>query len=244
MKNTVHLTLSKTSEPFYKSDYFFYALAFAVMVVGFWTSFFMKLGSTRFGHLVHGISATLWMLVPIVQAWLISRERYEWHRRLGKFSLLLVPIVVVSGFYVVRLMILRDPVLTPLSAKFALLDTLTMIFFVTVIVLAIRNIRRGNVERHSQYMACSVLVVLEPAIERVLFYLVPGVGDFETALMLAMISVEAIVAVVIFVSWRKSGRLPRPYLALLAFLFVTHSLLGFAGASSDFHRIVQGLANF
>jgi hypothetical protein len=244
MKKTIQLTLSKTANPFYKSDYFFYTLAFVVMMLGFWTSFFMKLGSTQFGHLVHGVSATLWMLVPIVQAWLITHNRDEWHRRFGKFALLLVPIVVISGFYVVRLMILREPNLAPLSAKFALLDTFSMIFFVTVIVLAIRNIRRGNIERHSQYMACSVLVVLEPAIERVFVYFVLGANDFETALMLAMISVEVIVAIVIFISWRKSSNLPRPYLALLAFLLVTHSLLGFAGASNSFHQIIKGLANF
>ena len=238
------MNLPKTSEPFYKSNYFFYTLAFIVMVLGFWTSFFMKLGSTQLGHLVHGVSATLWMLVPIVQAWLISHERDEWHRRFGKFSLFLVPVVVISGFYVVRLMILREPNVAPLSAKFALLDTLSMFFFVTVIVLAIRNIRRGNIELHSQYMACSVLVVLEPAIERVLFYFVPGAGDFDTALTLAMISVEVIVAIIIFVTWHKSGRPPRPYLALLAFLLITHSLLGFAGASSNFHQIIKGLANF
>lgn len=230
--------------PFYQSAFFYYFLAFIIVIIGFWSSFFTQLGSTKFGHLIHGISATLWMLVPVVQAWLIRHERHSLHRTIGKISLLLVPIVFFSGLYVVRFMVLREPILTQLGAKFVLLDVGSMIFFVSAIALAIKNIYKWNIELHSQWMTCSMLIVLEPAIERVFAYLILGNNNFEMALTLAMITVEIIVAVVILIDWYGTNQFSRPYLILFAFLLILHFLIETLGKMSSFSSFVRWCLDF
>lgn len=93
------------SDRIYQQPYFYFAIALIVAIVGFWPSFFSKIGSTDAVHLIHGFSAAAWMSVPILQAWLISRGRYRQHKQIGRVALSLVPIVFVSGLHMIQLMV-------------------------------------------------------------------------------------------------------------------------------------------
>jgi hypothetical protein len=109
--------------PFYGHAHFHFTLAFVVTMAGFWPSFFSRPGKTDASHMVHGVSATLWMIVPIVQAWLISHREFEWHRRVGRLVFLLAPIMVVSGLRMVQIMLLKDQGISrTLRIKFTFLD--------------------------------------------------------------------------------------------------------------------------
>src|SRR5688572_24512048 len=65
----------------------FFSLALGLTVAGFWPSFFAVLPTAKLPHLVHGWSATLWMLLPLLQAWLIHTRRRKAHRWIGWASL-------------------------------------------------------------------------------------------------------------------------------------------------------------
>jgi uncharacterized membrane protein YozB (DUF420 family) len=147
---------------------FHFLLAFALSLAGFWPSFFSQIATTDTAHLLHGLSATAWMAIPIIQAWLASHRRLRAHRNLGRIWLLLAPVVVASGLYMVQLMIgsyEQSGEVTLL--KFAFLDIVAMTLFVTFLVLSVRSIRRRQVDAHARYMACTTLFALEPALERV-----------------------------------------------------------------------------
>jgi hypothetical protein len=67
-----------TSNPsLLRKPHFYFSIAFLVAVGGFWPSFFSKLASTDRAHLIHGVTATLWMTVPILQSWLISQKTIQ-----------------------------------------------------------------------------------------------------------------------------------------------------------------------
>jgi hypothetical protein len=51
-----------------RKPHFYFSIALLVAVGGFWPSFFSKLAITDKAHLIHGITATLWMTVPIIQS--------------------------------------------------------------------------------------------------------------------------------------------------------------------------------
>lgn len=215
-------------------------------MAGFWPSFFTRLGATDASHLIHGISATLWMIVPIVQAWLVSHGKFESHRRLGEGTLLIAPILIVSGLHMVQIMLLKafgnEPGLSQaLRLQFAFLDMSAMVLFALVLILALKAIYRYDVTAHVQYMSCTVLVALEPALERFLLFWVPGIGDFGVALNFTLFIMEAIVAVLLFGEWR-CGRLRPPYVMTLAFFAAVHLLLEPVSASTTFVSFARWFA--
>src|SRR5260370_5497323 len=138
-----------------RKPHFYFSIAFIVAVVGFWPSFFSKLSSTDAAHLIHGFSATLWMTVPILQSWLISRRKFGLHRRLGWGALLiLAPILVVSGLHMVQLMIVSYQQSHAIRLlKFTFLDISAMTFFAAFLGLALWRIRRQDMDGHARYMA-------------------------------------------------------------------------------------------
>jgi uncharacterized membrane protein YozB (DUF420 family) len=171
----------------HQQPYFYFAIALLIAVAGFWPSFFSRLQSTDLAHLIHGVSATAWMTIPILQAWLISRGKIRRHRQVGRIALLLALVVVASGLHMVQLMILRYQETSALRLlKFAFLDITAMALFVVFLSLALWSVRLKDVDAHARYMAGTVLFALEPAVERVFVFFVPGVTGFEPALYLAL----------------------------------------------------------
>jgi hypothetical protein len=200
------------------------ALALATMVAGFWPSFFARLDETDLPHLVHGVTATLWMMTAVLQSWLISRRAVHLHRKFGRWLLLLPPIIVLSGLQMIAVMLTDNSDPPPLvSFKFAYLDTAGLVFFLVGIFIAVRHARRRNIPLHLRWMACTVLLALEPALERLYLTVMPGlVTDFDDALYAALFTVEVILAVLIVRDWR-AGRRRTPYWALLAFFVFIHA---------------------
>src|SRR5260370_41729702 len=99
------MAISNSKWDLLRKPHFYFSIAFLVAVVGFWPSFFSKLSSTDAAHLIHGVSATLWMTMPILQSWLISRKRFKLHRRLGwGMLLILAPVLIVSALHMVQVM--------------------------------------------------------------------------------------------------------------------------------------------
>lgn len=229
---------------FYGRAHLFFALAFLFTLGGFWPSFFTRLDRTDAGHMIHGISATLWMLVPIAQAWLISRRHFAWHRRLGRLALPLVPIVVLSGLHMVRVMVLDEPGISqPLRSKLVFLDTGSIVLFGVLVGLSLKNLYQRRFKTHAQYMACSILVVLEPGLERFLVLWVPGIDNFTVGLNVALVAMEAIVATLIYAEWR-SGGVRYPYVIVLAFFVLIHLLLEPVSSSETFRAVAISLATF
>ena len=161
----------------------------------------------------------------MVQAWLISRRKVRLHRVLGRFSLLLAPIVVVSGLRVVQIMVLRNLEGFRLyRIKFVFLDLTALVLFSAFLGLAIWSARKRDIGNHKRYMACTTLLALEPALERLLMTLLPAlITNFDKALYAALLSMDVIVAGLIVVEgW--TGRIRAPFPFLLAYYVAVHIL--------------------
>lgn len=202
-----------------------FALACVIVIAAFWPPFFSTLGTIDRAHLLHGLTATAWMGIPVAQALLISRGYARAHRWLGRATLAFAMLFVASGLHMVQLMVIPYPVdHLAVRLKFVFLDLVALALFVGFLVTAVIEVRRGNVRAHARYMASTVLFALEPALERVFIFYVPGVDGFEPALYLALTSMEIIVAILLFVDWRRTGRLARPFVITLAFFIAIHVL--------------------
>ena len=141
-------------------------------------------------------------------------------------------------------MVLRIHQIDPiLLYKFAFLDLCALTLFLTFLVLAILNIRRNDMDAHVRYMTGTVLFALEPALERVFVYYVPGVSGFASALYLALIAMELIASVLLYFEWKRH-RIRLPLCLALGFFIAMHVFMTPVAKSNEFATFAAWFAGF
>jgi hypothetical protein len=159
------------------------ALAVASLI-GFYPGYFSQFPRfARSGWEVHFHLATIiaWLALLVAQAWLATRGRYELHRRLGRWSYVVVPLIIVgfvlvTGFGQRRH---REPAL--LGAAF-FDGSLFLLFYVLAIV------KRKNAALHSRYMMLTAIAFINPALGRAI---APQVSvPFEFLLIVTLLVVS------------------------------------------------------
>ena len=219
-----------------------FTVALVLTVTGFWPTFFGQLASQTTAHLIHGFTATAWMVAATGQAWLAKRRGYALHRRVGRWLLLLPPIIVLSGLHVVQIMLRRNlEQLDLVRFKFAFLDVGVLALFILFVILAVVSARRRQIAVHAKWMACTAILALEPALERFYIMVIPIVSNFDHALYLSLGTVEALLVVLILREWR-ARRVWAPYPVLLCFFVTVHALATPVANSSTFQTIAMRLA--
>jgi len=139
-------------------------------LAAFWPSYISKpLASGGFTHL-HAATATLWMLMLIAQSWAIDRRRVALHRALGKSSWLLAPLLVVTVLLVAHERIAGAPAQAYAIQTYILYLQLSLAaLFAISYAFAIAT--RRSVARHSRFMICTALTLVDPIVIRLLFWI-------------------------------------------------------------------------
>lgn len=206
--------MSTRAAPLYPRAVFYFLLLLAVALIGFSGSYFMRLADNNLVRHAHAVTAFAWVLLLIVQAWLMRRRKIVLHRKLGRSSLVLAPLFVVSGLFLVQDMLARPgPFIEPFAVRLAFIDLTTLAWFVVAYCLALRH--RRDTPLHARYMASTALLVLPPALTRALGMLVPGITSFEMALHAGYVVTELLIVLLLVHDLRKE-RLRPPYVLLLA----------------------------
>jgi uncharacterized membrane protein YozB (DUF420 family) len=200
----------------YKRAHIYFSLALLLALIGFFPSYFSRLGQTDAVRHFHGITALIWMLLLVTQAWLMRQGKRPLHRTLGKSALLLAPLFVASGVLVVHSMLQgSNPFQRAFGPQLAWLDLSTVVYFGMVVGLALRQSR--NIQLHARYMASTVVLVLPPAVGRIMGMGVPGIHSFEAAVHAAYFFSE-LITLLLILDDRRLGRIRLPYPMLLVFL--------------------------
>ena len=178
----------------------------------------------------------------ITQPFLIKYKKLKLHRKLGKFSYILFPLVAISGFLLIRYsyyQILSNPEkraelgvenlneqqLLNFSASFQGIAVFYLFLFVGFYLLAIYNRRKSSV--HARYMVASALTLLGPTVDRIILFgfgiqLLPGAIPIEAV---AFFIADFILALLLYKDY-KLGR-PTKTLAICLAIFVTGQALYF-----------------
>jgi hypothetical protein len=221
--NETGIVLKKNT--FYKNAYLYFILAALVTVVAFIPSYFIRLKQTDAGHHFHGITATLWMLLLIMQHFLYRKKLMTWHRSIGKISFLLVPLIVVGGLNMVhRMMIAKASYPPQVPYQLAFIDFFTLAIFILFFALAM--VHRKNVQLHARYMVCTVLGPLIPALTRLLF-IIPSINSFSKSLNTSYLLIE-LVLLLLLLDDKRSGKIRSPYVIAIALFFTQHGMMNFA----------------
>lgn len=171
--------------------YLAFVLAFAVTLFGFWPSFTGGLGPLDPLRIVHGSLATLWMLMLVVQSWLIGHDHNRAHRLLGRSSLVIAPALLISAFMLVSDMLGPNshfPV--ALRLTLAWIDIWSLTLFAVVYVSAIAF--RRTMFLHARFMASTAFIALPPALGRAYGMNIEGIGGLPGALPWSFWTVEAV----------------------------------------------------
>ena len=216
------MTKSLKSLPSWMQQWWVWLAAiFVLTFLSFWPSFFSAIVNIETHIIIHGISAISWMLLTVVQAWLIKSRWRKHHRIIGYASLVLAVILVLSGFQVLQTMLLKDNDVDggiPLLAiKFLYIDITALFLFCAFLWLAIKAARKRDFSLHMRLMACTAIIPLEAALERTYIYGTPSlVPNFDVALYASVITLIVLMAVLVGMErWYKRSRWP--YTALLAY---------------------------
>ncbi len=224
----------------YPHAYLYFLLAVGITVVAFFPSYFQRLRHTDASHHFHGIIATLWLFMLVIQPFLYKNGLLKWHRQLGRFSFLLAPLLVVSSFIMIRSMLLNKDNYPPIIPyQLAFIDFFSVFLFIYFYSWAIINRRR--VQLHARYMVCTVLGPLIPALTRFFFIFIPFIDSFNKSLNLSYVVVEVILLLLIWDD-KKKGTIQRPYIVAMTLFMLQHLLMNFASGWSWWCSLMDTLA--
>lgn len=150
-------------EKAYKYLGYFLLLLIPLTFFGFYKTYFVQFPNFEeniniFIHL-HAFIASIWILLLIVQPLLIINRKNQLHRKIGKLSYFVFPILILS-FVPQMIRIINSDV--PQFLFFPLADSILLVLFYS---LAMYN--RRNTSKHMRYIIGAATVFLGPTIGRI-----------------------------------------------------------------------------
>jgi hypothetical protein len=210
-------------EKTYRQVWILFAVVFVIVFLGFFRTYFIKFPgfeNTYPALHFHAFVFLSWFVLLFIQPYLIKKRKYALHRKLGKVSYFLVPLIALSTFGVARGMYLRELGHIPQNQNIgSLIVPFTQtIVFVTLYLLAIRNKKR--VSFHLRYIIATSLVLIGPAIRRILggWMHIPGQLSF---LLSFLIMAGALIGLMVYD--KIHGKKFQPYVVSLV-LFTAYYL--------------------
>lgn len=141
-------------------------------------------------HHTHGALMVSWMVMLIVQPYLIYKGKYRTHRLIGNASYFTAPLILISMFLATRVNYLKTVGKIPFEdvAHIQALNFITPLIFLLFYSLAI--IHKRDVFRHKRYMIGTSFIMVTAVLSRLL-YLIFGSSiepyDFFIPLYLGVI---------------------------------------------------------
>jgi hypothetical protein len=208
----------------------------AVILVGFWPSYWTHIGKVPWQFHAHGAAASLWVAMVTVQCWTSqSKKQLDLHRAIGRASLFLFPFLIAGLAAILDISAKGyasgEPVRVLFGPTFMVGILIAMAAYVTLFYGALKQ--RRKVWDHAGYMLATPLILFESPFSRVLGMFVPaftinGPQDFNKlvpSILWSMALELAFIAVV----WLRVGARARPFLVAGAFIVAQMVAMGMMG---------------
>ncbi|MGE3692967.1 MAG: hypothetical protein AB7F98_16455 [Novosphingobium sp.] len=183
--------------------------AIGVTLLGFWKTFFSQLGNIDFAHMLHGATSSGWLLIVLIQAFLIRSRDYKIHRFIGWLSIAFFTTLIVTSWHMVVLMLSPGAQMPFELAKFfAYTDITAVPLMVFCYVAAI--VKRKDRHLHSRLMSITLLAGLLPAGGRMYGLIWTGMDGLIFSMHPTYLTMLAAFGIAAFVDW-KNGRLRWPF---------------------------------
>ena len=227
----------------YRFAFYYVIVCIAVILAGFWQSYFSILGEVPWQFHAHGVAAVLWVTMVLAQSILVHKHQLPLHRVIGKASLFLFPFLIGGLFGIIdytgkNFGSGEDPVRTMLGGSFATGMAMAAAAYVVLFYRALKY--RRKVWLHAGYMLATPLILFESPFSRILTTYVPGFivtgpdtfGRILPAILWSMALELAFIAGL----WMKYRERAKPF--LVAGVFIVAQMLAM-GLSPKWHGIDQ-----
>ncbi len=199
----------------YRHAHWYLLLLFPLTGLAFWPNYFSKMADSPAAFHVHGVTASLWIVLLAFQSWAIHQRRNALHRSVGLASFALFPFFVTGGLLVIQTMAVKftdgsDIFYDMFGARLGAIDAVSSLAILGFFYLALRN--RRKVHLHARYMLAPMLFLLGPILSRLMPILPPlaiaGPQDFYRFGYGLHLANALAVAIAALLYWRapKHGR--------------------------------------
>lgn len=221
----------------YRSAPYWVAGVIAVILAGFWPSYWSTFGTSRWQFHLHGVFSSLWVLMVLFQSWAVQKNQLPLHRTVGTTSLLLFPLLIGG------LMGIIDVTAKNFASGDAASHPVTMMFgpaFLTGLAVAVvayltlyyRALKhRRNVWTHAGYMLGTPIILFESPFSRLLdivgvpAFAIRGPEDFDKILSSILFADALALAFCLIVYWRVGPR-AKPFLVTGGFVALQMLVMG------------------
>ncbi|MEL6363332.1 MAG: hypothetical protein AAFR11_00655 [Pseudomonadota bacterium] len=192
--------------PYASAPYWIAGLV-ALTIFAFWPFYFSSFGSAPAAAHFHAATAFAWMALLFTQSLAIDRGWRGIHRSAGRASLLLAPLFLAGGFWVVQT---GNEASTPfgetVGLRLAFQDLASLFGFGYFYFQALRTRRKATL--HGGYMLATCLLLLYPTVFRLLPTHIPmlainGPDDFVNVEISVHISNALTVAFAFWIAHRS-----------------------------------------
>ena len=229
----------------------YYVLAcIAVILAGFWPTYFAQWGSVPWQFHAHGIAASIWVLMVLAQSWTVHKEQLPLHRAVGKSSLMLFPFLIGGLAAIIDLtgkMVVTapDPVRTMFGSSFVAGLALAIAAYVALYYRALKY--RRKVWVHSGYMLATPLILFESPFGRILNMVVPGLAirgpDDLHLIMPAIQTAMAAELLIVAVLWWRFRDRASPFLVAGVFIVAQMLAMGLLARSELLMPVLTAIGN-
>lgn len=150
-----------------------FAAFLALALIAFWPTY---LSQPRAGSLythLHAAFATAWMLLLILQSHAIGARRVARHKLLGKLSYAVAPLVVITMLLLAHDRIAHAPPGEAYAIQTYILYLQLSLAALFALSYGLAIATRRSVARHSRFMVCTALTLIDPVLIRILFWIAP-----------------------------------------------------------------------
>lgn len=150
----------------------FFAGFLLLAFVAFWPTYLSQPATLSGYTHFHAAAATSWMALLILQSWAIGSHRVALHRFFGKWSYALAPLLVLS------VILLAHSRIVGISGEAYSIQTYVLYLQVSLVLLFALSYglaiwTRRSVARHSRFMVCTALTLVDPVLIRIIFWIEP-----------------------------------------------------------------------
>ena len=198
----------------YRHAHWYLAGVLVLAGLAFWPQYLSQLSAAPAQYHLHGITATLWILMLIAQSWTIHHDSRSTHRTMGMMSLVLFPLFMAGGSTIFLGMAQRYVEASPFHVMYgprlAWLDFVGVGGVAYLYFEALRN--RRKVHPHARYMLATIIFLLPPIFGRLsaIPLGVRGPEDFDK-LGTGFQAANVLIAAIAFWLAYRSGKHAKPF---------------------------------
>ena len=211
--------------PYPRAHYYMLGVV-AIIVAGFWPSYFSVWTNVPWQFHAHGVAASIWVSMVAAQSWTAHNKQLPLHRAIGKSSLFLFPFLIAGLAAIINRQAMNyvagDPVHLLYGPAFMAGTMVAMAAYVTVYYRALKY--RRKVWVHAGYMLSTPLILFESPFSRIIGLYVPrfqvhGPADFPRIMETIILSCGIELLIIAAIWWSVRDR-AKPFLVTGGFIVV------------------------